>query len=54
VLRQRLIQRRRAAVVQEVRGEPQGDQRLGPELGRRREAEADVREVGPCRAAADR
>src|SRR5213596_3118211 len=39
------MQGRRAAVVQEMRGEPQRDQRLGPELGRRRQAEADVREV---------
>src|SRR2546430_13032343 len=37
--RQRLIQRRRATVVQEMRGEPQRDQRLGPELRRRRSEE---------------
>src|SRR5947208_1692378 len=42
-----LLERRVAAVVQERLGIPQIDQRLGAELGRGRQAETDVGEIGP-------
>src|SRR3989442_6447476 len=45
VVLDRLLQRRRAAVVQKVLGVAQVEQRLGAEVGRRCEAEADVREI---------
>ena len=41
----RLLQRVGAAIVKEVVGETQADERLGSELGRCREAEADVRQI---------
>src|SRR2546428_862706 len=47
VRRDRLLQRRRTAVVQEALGVAQVDERLGAELRRRRPAEADVGELRP-------
>ena len=41
----RLLERRGGAIVQEALREPQADQRLGPEVGWRRQAQADVRPV---------